>query len=99
MEIQTYKNNHLEKLQNLHRETTHKSIDGLFDQNPHKRSYTAKKFDVSLPDFAEIPKRTPDEKLIRMIASEMNKRNEKSMTPVERENYFNDYLISYKNKD
>jgi hypothetical protein len=99
IDIYQQENTYLWILQDIHKNTNELLIHGLFDQKPNIRQYTAKEYKVSLPDLAEIPNKVSDEKIIKLIASEMNKNLEKKMDPIDRNNYENDYLISYKNKD
>jgi hypothetical protein len=96
------KNKHLEKLQEIHRDAntdTHKIMLRLFDEKPTERDAAIIEFWMSLPDLAEVPRKTPDEKIIKLIASEMSKNKEKQMTPYQWNNYRNWYLTSRKEKN
>lgn len=95
-------NKHLQELQEIHREAdtqTHKVMLRLFDEKPAERDAAITEFWMSLPDLAEVPRKTPDEKIIKLIASEMSKNKEKEMTPYKWNNYRNGYLTSRKEKN
>jgi len=95
-------NEHLQYLQEIHRQAntdTHKVMLRLFDEKPTERDAAIVEFWMSLPDLAEVPRRTPDEKIIKLIASEMSKNKERTMTPYQWNNYLNGYLTSRKEKN
>lgn len=68
-------------------------ISSLFLEKPKRRADAAAKNKVSLLDFADLPKNTPDEKIIKLIASEMSKSKELKMKLSQRKTYSNEFLM------
>lgn len=89
---------HMGHLQNKHREADPNQslfINLMFDEHLLKREASAKESGISLPDLVEVPLRTPDEKIIKTIASELRKWQEKVMNPKDWQSYTNSYIATY----
>ncbi len=83
-------------LQEFHRNSdfdTARQISALFLEKPKRRANAAFENKISLLDLADIPANTPNEKIIKLIASEMSKNKETKMKLSEWKTYRNEFLM------
>lgn len=92
---------YLDKLQTLHRDidpATNDIVELLRDERPTIREEAIQDYQVSLPDFADVPRKVSDAKLIKRIASAMSEKYEKTIAHSDRDTYTNDNIFYVDNK-